>query len=122
MEKSGIPGLSKVPYLGTLFRHTRWSSRESELLVFITPELLLPDYGGTGREICVAENITGQVNATPTMPVPFGKDVLIQEKRAEKEFINSQPILPHRRAKAVSTPVGNSLEVGLIGGYGSGLE
>lgn len=126
MEKSGIPGLSKVPYLGTLFRHTRWSSRESELLVFITPELLLPDYGGTGREICVAENITGQVNATPTMPVPFGKDVLIQEKRAEKEYINSQPIFPHRRAKAVmtpaTTPVVTTREVGLIGGYGSGLE
>ncbi|HBE72088.1 MAG TPA: hypothetical protein DDW52_28455 [Planctomycetaceae bacterium] len=120
VEKAGIPGLRKLPYLGTLFRYNRSTARESELVVFITPEILTPDYIGTGRELCIAEKIAMEADLTPTDPIPFGMDVLMAEKKAEADAINT---LPHKRH--CNTPGGNCSSsmpmmqqpVGMIGGY-----
>ncbi|MCA9157060.1 MAG: hypothetical protein KDA72_01960 [Planctomycetales bacterium] len=53
----GIPGLMKVKYLGALFRMHDTDVRESELLVFIMPEII-GYQGGLGREmqaLCVTQ-------------------------------------------------------------------
>ncbi|GIX46327.1 MAG: hypothetical protein KatS3mg131_0538 [Candidatus Tectimicrobiota bacterium] len=39
-ERSGVPGLSKVPVLGWLFQTTRQSEENDELLIFITPRII----------------------------------------------------------------------------------
>lgn len=120
VEKAGIPGLRKVPYLGTLFRYNRSTARESELVVFITPEILTPDYIGTGREMCIAEKISMEADLTPTDPIPFGMDVLMAEKKAETDAINT---LPHQRRCNTSSGNCNSTmptmqrPAGMIGGY-----
>ncbi len=38
--RDGVPGLSKVPLLGGLFRHTASENERRELVVFITPRLV----------------------------------------------------------------------------------
>ncbi|MEZ6081119.1 MAG: hypothetical protein R3C56_37280 [Pirellulaceae bacterium] len=53
----GIPGLMKVKYLGALFRMHDTDVRESELLVFIMPEII-GYQGGLDREmhaLCVTQ-------------------------------------------------------------------
>lgn len=39
---SEIPGLGRIPLLGTLFRYSRHQYDESELLIFVTPRLVRP--------------------------------------------------------------------------------
>ena len=41
-EFNGVPGLKDIPYLGALFRSRSRSVRESELVVFLTPQLIQP--------------------------------------------------------------------------------
>ena len=35
-----IPFLGSIPYIGVLFRHTRQSQEQRELLIFITPKII----------------------------------------------------------------------------------
>ncbi|GAB5405537.1 MAG: hypothetical protein Aurels2KO_37680 [Aureliella sp.] len=116
VEKSGIPGLSKLPYLGTLFRFNRNTARESELIVFITPEIITPEYAGTAREMCVAEKSSMEVELTPTEPIPFGIDVLRAEKAAEADAINTIH-RGHKHGIQQSCSSGAN-RIGIIGGYG----
>ncbi|NOQ42186.1 MAG: pilus (MSHA type) biogenesis protein MshL, partial [Desulfuromusa sp.] len=39
-DESGIPVLSKIPVLGSLFRHTKSSSRKSELVILLRPQVI----------------------------------------------------------------------------------
>jgi type IV pilus assembly protein PilQ len=39
---SGVPGLSKIPFLGGLFRNRADSNTQTELLIFITPHIIHP--------------------------------------------------------------------------------
>jgi len=39
---SGVPGLSKLPVLGTLFRSRSFQRNESELVILVTPYLVRP--------------------------------------------------------------------------------
>jgi len=39
-NKSGIPGLNKIPVLGALFRSSSTSKKHEELLIFITPRIV----------------------------------------------------------------------------------
>ncbi|QDV44234.1 Putative type II secretion system protein D precursor [Stieleria neptunia] len=87
-ERSAIPGLGRIPYLGKLFRHRSASTRESELLVFITPQIILDQSIGTAREHCVNQILEGQINQTPTDPVPFGIDPLRAELDARAKQID----------------------------------
>ncbi|MCA9125983.1 MAG: type II secretion system protein GspD [Planctomycetales bacterium] len=88
VEQSGIPGLKKIPYLGNLFKFDRRSARESELIVFITPEIVTPMHGGSPREICLAETLKCEAEMTPSSPVPFGIAALDAEKMAEKRNLH----------------------------------
>lgn len=116
VEKSGIPGLSKVPFLGHLFRFNRSTARESELIVFITPEILTPEYIGTGREVCIADRISMEADLIPTDPIPFGMDVLRAEKQAEKDALNT--FRPPAPCNGQQCEVGAS-RLNIIGGYGA---
>ncbi len=87
-EKKAIPGLGKIPYLGHLFRYRKDSTRESELLVFITPEIVTPQYHGTPREECVGETLYHAVQASPTDPIPFGYETIVAERQAERQQLN----------------------------------
>ena len=88
VEKSGVPGLKRIPYLGNLFKFRRATARESELLVFITPEIITPQNCGTAREACVAESSRQELQRTPSFPIPYGKDVLRAEEIAERKAMN----------------------------------
>ncbi|RMF41132.1 MAG: hypothetical protein D6753_10285 [Planctomycetota bacterium] len=88
-EKKAIPGFGRIPYLGHLFRYRKDTTRESELLVFITPEIVTPQYRGTPREDCVGETLYHAVQASPTSPIPFGFETVIAERQAEREQLNS---------------------------------
>ncbi|MFN3189036.1 MAG: secretin N-terminal domain-containing protein [Aureliella sp.] len=87
-EKSGVPGLSRIPLLGHLFKYRRSTARESELLVFITPEIVTPHYGGNGREICIADSNQQHLRQTPTAPIPFGFEQMRLEEKLERTSIN----------------------------------
>ncbi len=117
VEKSGIPGLSKVPYLGHLFRFNRNTARESELIVFITPEIITPDYTGTGREMCIAEKSSMEVELIPTEPVPFGIEVLKAEKDAEAAALNKIYHGGKHGNQQNCSSAANG--IGIIGGYGA---
>ena len=39
---SGLPGLSKIPVLGTLFRSREFVRNETELVIIVTPYLVRP--------------------------------------------------------------------------------
>lgn len=39
-EESGVPVLSKIPGLGSLFRHTRSNTRKSELVILLRPQVI----------------------------------------------------------------------------------
>lgn len=43
-DNYGIPFLMDIPYLGAFFRKTVISKEKNELLVFVTPHLLTPEY------------------------------------------------------------------------------
>ena len=38
---SKVPLLGDIPYLGALFRYTNDSNRKKELLVFVTPKIVI---------------------------------------------------------------------------------
>ena len=70
----GIPGLMNVKYLGALFRTHETDVRESELLVFIMPEIV-GYQGGLDREmqaLCVAQHQLSRIS--PAVDGPCSPD------------------------------------------------
>ncbi|QDT07116.1 Type II secretion system protein D precursor [Rubripirellula lacrimiformis] len=49
-SQRGIPYLKDIKYVGNLFRSHDTEVRESELIVFLRPEIISPYYNGTARE------------------------------------------------------------------------
>lgn len=48
---NGIPGLSRIPYLGRLFRHRSVSNSENELIILLTPRITSKDKDLAGNKI-----------------------------------------------------------------------
>ena len=92
-DLSEIPILGKVPYLGHLFRHRSASTRESELLVFITPRIVLNHCSGNQREFCVNDSLQRQIDLTPTDPVAFGIDTVRSEQKSRCNLIDEGAFL-----------------------------
>jgi pilus assembly protein CpaC len=46
LNREGLAGLASLPILGALFRSQSFQARKSELVVFVTPEVLLPEFEG----------------------------------------------------------------------------
>ena len=83
-QRSGnsLPHLGDVPLVGRLFRSRQFEVRESELLVFLTPEIVGPAYDGDCREHAIACFARGELEETPIHPTPMGLGAVIAEDRA----------------------------------------
>jgi len=61
----GVPYLKELKWIGKLFRSHSTEVVESELIVFLRPELITPCYSGTPREQIAAEVMNDQLNRIP---------------------------------------------------------
>ena len=79
---TSLPGFGDVPLVGRLFRHKNFEVRESELLVFLTPEIVDCGYAGDCREIAVLNASRVELEQTPVYPAPMGLEAALAEDRA----------------------------------------
>mgnify|MGYP003662818527 CR=1 FL=1 len=116
VERSLIPGLGRLPKVGHLFRHKNLATRESELLVFITPEIVMPSYTGTPREECVRYTADREIQQTPTNPLPFGMPILKAEDRAYRQAIDENGFCSKGHASCRNQGCGSGAcaEMGMI--------
>ena len=61
----GVPFLKDRKYIGKWFRSHDTEIRESELIVFLRPELITPHYSGNPREIEASRVINEEIDAIP---------------------------------------------------------
>ena len=62
---NGIPFLKDVRYIGCLFRSRSTNVRESELLIFLMPEIVAYDEPGSSREFLSQETINCRLDRVP---------------------------------------------------------
>jgi len=81
----GIPGLKdiKLFHIGKLFRHRETTTKESELIVFITPDIVPRSYIGRPREIQAVSNGNQYLDGIPPsgctpFPPPQGPPVPVE--------------------------------------------
>ncbi len=67
-NRSGIPYLKDVKYVGKLFRYNQESFRDSELLVFITPEIVSVVADPKPREVAAERHSREQLNRNRRAP------------------------------------------------------
>lgn len=72
-DDRAVPGLSAIKGLGKLFKSYDYSFRESELVVFLMPELVTPAYRGREREQVVEKAAEGWLDETPVAPTILGQ-------------------------------------------------
>ncbi|MEL6106689.1 MAG: type II and III secretion system protein, partial [Planctomycetota bacterium] len=112
-DRSEIPLLGKIPYFGRMFRFRSFSSRESELLVFITPQIVHGHQDMSIRENCMGEFLQREIDQTPTSPVPYGIETLRMENRARADAIDRR--LESKECEACegqAYPIHSSLDSG----------
>lgn len=80
-SRSSLPLLGSIPLLGRLFRNQDFETRESELLVFLTPEIVGPTHSGDCRETGIAVFGRSELEASPLCPVPMGAAAALREDR-----------------------------------------
>ncbi|MCA9140299.1 MAG: hypothetical protein KDB00_26190 [Planctomycetales bacterium] len=112
-EHNAIPLVGKLPVVGRLFRHRSLSARESELLVFITPQIVFDSCIGTPREQCINSYLQREINETPTSPVPFGIEILRAEEEARDREIDNALFHLKSSQSATSTQLHSSQLHGL---------
>ena len=69
-DENALPHLGELPVIGRLFRSTRFNSRESELVVFVTPWLLEPGEGLLDPRAQLLERRAEQALAPAPEPSP----------------------------------------------------
>ena len=68
-ERRGVPYLKDAKHLGSLFRGRNDTVRESELVVFITPEIIMPaDDRSKPREWAANARVRGELERIPVAP------------------------------------------------------
>jgi general secretion pathway protein D len=72
-DDRAVPGLSGMKYLGALFRAHDYNFRESELVVFLRPEMVTPMYTGQLREEQILGNASSLLEQTPVAPHVLGQ-------------------------------------------------
>jgi type IV pilus assembly protein PilQ len=50
-KSAGVPGLSKIPFIGALFRSRNDTESRNELLIFLTPKIIKNTRGGSGASL-----------------------------------------------------------------------
>lgn len=102
----GVPCLKDLKYVGKLFRSHDTEVRESELIVFLTPELITPYCPGTLRQQYAGQLAIEQIDAIPhaeTVPsTPCCKD----------------PYCPNHHPRPRLNGGTESLEAQMLGGSG----
>lgn len=91
----GVPGFKDVRYLGNLFRSRETNVRESELLVFIMPELIGYDDPPKPRQMAAAETNLCRLNQIPVAEgcSPYDQRVGCQGSTGPGQCVDST-ILP----------------------------
>lgn len=101
---SGIPGVMKWKHFGKLFRSHATTVQESELIVFLRPEITTPTSLGTQREaaaLCVTQQKLNATNWPTTLPItPDCRDPYCPYHNPRPRFIN-----PQQAGSAWSQPV-----------------
>ncbi|MCR9201779.1 MAG: hypothetical protein NXI04_24295 [Planctomycetaceae bacterium] len=91
---SGIPGVMKWKHFGKLFRSHATTVQESELIVFLRPEITTPTSLGTQREasaLCVTQQKLNATNWPTTLPItPDCRDPYCPYHNPRPRFINPQ--------------------------------
>ena len=68
-ERRGVPYLKDAKHIGSLFRGRNDTVRESELVVFITPEIIMPaDDRSKPREWAAQSRVRGELHRIPVAP------------------------------------------------------
>jgi Flp pilus assembly secretin CpaC len=65
-NQNRTPGLSKIPLLGNLFKRKGVQRDTVEILFFITPRIMRPEFSGVGGQSGV------RTSGTVVQPVPLG--------------------------------------------------
>lgn len=65
-DRDGVPGLSEVPLIGSLFGVNRDYYRETELAIFVTPVVVNADHPGMTQRVEKAGDILDQAFGTET--------------------------------------------------------
>lgn len=73
-DDRAIPKASSIKYLGKLFQAYDYNFRESELIVFLMPEIVMPDYPGREREQMVLPQAVSMLEEMPVAPHILGRD------------------------------------------------
>lgn len=71
-DDRAVPKLSSIKGLGKLFQSYEYSFRESELVVFLMPEVVTPMYAGLDREKEINKASQGWLDETPVAPHVLG--------------------------------------------------
>ena len=91
---SGVPGIMRWKHFGKLFRSHATTIRESELIVFLRPEITTPTSLGTQREasaLCVTnQKLDGLHWPTPLPIVPDCGDPYCPYHNPRPRFVNPQ--------------------------------
>jgi len=88
---NGIPFLKDVKYIGPLFRSRDTTVRESELIVFIMPEIINYDQPSAPRQYAAAETAGSRLESIPmaeglASPNGLGCDVATGEQASSEEL------------------------------------
>ncbi|ARP94661.1 type II and III secretion system protein family protein [Bordetella genomosp. 13] len=70
-ERSGLPLLSDIPLLGSLFSTRRSQTRDTELAIFVTPSIVSPDYAGFDQSVRQAQGVLQQAFPDPPQIGPL---------------------------------------------------
>jgi pilus assembly protein CpaC len=65
-ERSGIPLLSDIPVVGSLFGAETTQRRETELAIFVTPSIVSNDYAGFSQSVAQGRHVLQQAFPEPT--------------------------------------------------------
>lgn len=104
----GVPFLKDVKYIGKMFRSHDTEVRESELIVFLKPEMVTPYYTGSAREQMAACVTSKQLDMIPYATT--------QPQTCCCKDPNCPNHHPRRRVN------GGSAELEMLGGYGINNE
>ncbi|MFH5806468.1 type II secretion system protein GspD [Alienimonas sp. DA493] len=108
---SSLPFFGSMPVCGRLFRKQDFEVRESELLVFLSPEIIGPCHSGDCRETGIAVFAASELEASPLSPTPMGASAALQEDRGawgKRHFHRAER---RGRWEAPAGAVGNSCEL-----------
>nr|WP_245153737.1 pilus assembly protein N-terminal domain-containing protein [Allopusillimonas ginsengisoli] len=65
MQRDGLPGLSRIPLLGHLFGSSRHQRNETELAIFVTPQLVSADHPGMDARLRNGQGILQEMFPHP---------------------------------------------------------